>query len=274
VRFRDFYNKYRELPRIPSDSVDLVGLVGLIERNEIFYSSPLSFNDAHEGIVSYKLSSDPVLVREAMTAVASRVLGIPREAAAAHIDNLQLADQHALKERLDRSFQSAMKRAGVFSMSETCRSPQMWAYYASGNAGVCVQLATHHSLRPLALAERVSYLDEKPLIDLMLAFALNKLGDHFLETLTGKADRWSHEQEWRLIHRGSNETERLGNCAVSAVILGTKVTAHGHAVLRNLLRKRALNGLPAPRIARAKIDPTRFKLRIEYLAIDDPFLVL
>jgi len=257
-----FFYKYRALPRHNDENVNLTGLRGLLVKNEVFYSSPLTFNDAHEGIVSYRLSDNPTEVRDAMTAVASRVLNIGVEEAARYVDENNVTERVQLRSRMDGTFETAMRKAGIFSMSKSCRSAQMWAYYASDNAGVCVQLATYNSMMPLALAERVQYFDQKPLVDLMLDFLKDNLGDRMMEILTSKAQRWAHEDEWRLIHRGSDEVERLDDAAISTVILGPRITEFGRTVVREMLEDRVNAGLPMPRIAEAYIDPHRYDFRI------------
>lgn len=106
----------------------------------------------------------------------------------------------------------------VVSLSETAVSPQMWAYYADGYRGVCLQFGrTPFEVEPVRYAPR-SYkvdgvaVDSKDGTDITRARLLTKHID------------WSHELEWRAIFigEGCGEYVSLGEGNPTAVILGHK----------------------------------------------------
>jgi hypothetical protein len=259
-----FLYKYRPLPRTAEElpSVDLIGMKALIERNQIYYSSPLRFNDLHEGLLSYRTNSSPETVRQAFAAILNRNRMRSSEFAAIRLNPEWNPSATELRANFDLVFRRGMEQAGVFSSCASCRRPPMWAYYASDGAGVCVQIETQHDLSTFALAERVQYSPVKPSMDLMQVLVDDGLGDEILTALTTKGEAWSHENEWRLIHEAAGQTQLLSAAAVSAVIFGPRITDIGRKLVLRMLDIRRKNGLPEVKIWRAEADPSRYDLRI------------
>jgi hypothetical protein len=93
-----------------------------------------------------------------------------------------------------------LDRVGLFSLSETLDEPLLWAHYANGHRGVCIEFDANIGF--FQAAQRVSYTNQAPVI--------NRLQDGssiILEkSMLTKGDAWTYEQEWRVIARWRDES--------------------------------------------------------------------
>ena len=259
-----FFYKYRHVPQTlaSTTSNDWTGLERLLTQNEIYYAAVDQFNDVHESVANVILNSDKSTILEAMIAIAMRVKGVSSIEAEAFIQTEFLADRQRLSMHLESVINRGLRKAGIFSMTQDAREPTMWGYYASESAGIAVQLASQHAVQPLALAEEVTYVEQKPALDYMLESLYDRMGDRMLELLTTKHDRWAHESEWRLLHRGAHDVETLPPEAVSGLIFGPRATPYSIAFVQELLAARVSRSLPMPKLWRAVVNPARRRLTI------------
>lgn len=104
----------------------------------------------------------------------------------------------------EKTLHELLDRIGLLCLSESSEQPLLWAHYADGHRGVCVQFDAAIGL--FHVAQQVTYTDDVPLV--------NRLTDSNEEILrksmfTKGAD-WAYEREWRVIARWHDE-ERIEN---------------------------------------------------------------
>jgi hypothetical protein len=178
----DYLYKYKSLTR----RVDLCRTLDIIKTGSIF-TSPLNvLNDPMEG--------------KAVVPFVQGYAGIGLPRAIEKMPHVQCRD---------------LEQCRILSLSETPVSPQMWAYYADGYKGVCLQFGSMpFEVEPVRYAPR-SYrvsaaVDSQDSNSITRARLLTKHID------------WSHELEWRAVFIGEecNEYVSLGTGNPTAAILG------------------------------------------------------
>lgn len=86
---------------------------------------------------------------------------------------------------------------GFVSLSETWRSPLMWAHYARNHTGVCLGIDV-----PKGRALKVNYEPERLRLVLDATKLETALDTELVRTLvTTKFSDWQYEREWRVVER-------------------------------------------------------------------------
>lgn len=259
-----FFYKYRHVPHDDSSAAlgNWIGLERLITKNEIYYAAVDQFNDVHESVAHIVLNADLSTIRNGMIAMIMRVQNCSYEQAQVLLDPEFMADRGKLADHLEAVINKGLRKAGIFSMTPDAREPTMWGYYASESTGIAIQLAPQYGIQPLALAEKVRYVEQKPALDYMLETLYDRMGDRMLDLLSTKHDRWSHESEWRLLHRGAHCVETLPDKALSGIIFGPRSSPFSIEFVQDLLNKRSKQCLSSPKLWRATVNPARRRLVI------------
>ena len=177
--------KYKPLSR----KDDLCRTLDIIETGRIFTSPLDKLNDPMEG--------------KAVVPVVKGYAGISMPRAIERMPRVQYRD---------------LDQCRVLSLSETPVSPQMWAYYADGYKGVCLQFG-----RMPFEVEPVRYAPRPYVVDGVAVDSKDGADITRARLLTKHID-WSHELEWRAIFIGEEcgEYVSLGEGNPTAVILGHK----------------------------------------------------
>jgi hypothetical protein len=100
---------------------------------------------------------------------------------------------------LERIMHDILGGIGLLSMSATAEEGLLWAYYAEGHRGVCIEFEGGVGL--FAAAQEVTYTDQAPVINLLEDGRTTQIRKSMLT----KASRWAHEREWRVLARWRDE---------------------------------------------------------------------
>jgi hypothetical protein len=84
---------------------------------------------------------------------------------------------------------------GVLCLSEIATNDLMWAHYADGHRGICIEFDPAVGL--FSLAKRVEYSVQPPVIDIVR----DRGGQLIRKGTLIKGDAWNYEREWRVIAR-------------------------------------------------------------------------
>ncbi len=111
-----------------------------------------------------------------------------------------LATVNGIQNYANNLFEYYKRRArtvyGILCLSEDPNNPRLWHEYVKDN-GYCVEFNT--SLYPFNIAKKVDYFpeDEKPTytLDSILRVEVNVIE----RLVTSKSDKWSYQNEWRVI---------------------------------------------------------------------------
>jgi hypothetical protein len=115
-------------------------------------------------------------------------------------------DDRKERRRFDWLYKYWVEVLGFVSLSETWRSPLMWAHYGKNHTGVCLGI----DVCP-GRALKISYEPER----LRLVFDATKLetaeDQDLIRTLvTTKFQDWRYEREWRLLERLGSPDDETG----------------------------------------------------------------
>jgi hypothetical protein len=156
---------------------------------------------------------------------------------------------------------------GVVSLAGTVTNPLLWAHYASGNSGICIEFCASQ-LRHLEFfgnALPVVYQSERNEVNFYRDDPMERVRKHLLT----KSRHWEYEQEWRIIvqNRQQQKYVYFDPTLVRAVYLGCRITAEKREIVRGWLSKRAAS--PAPRLFQADVSDTEYELVFEELPIGE-----
>jgi hypothetical protein len=131
---------------------------------------------------------------------------------------------------------------GIVCFSELKDSIPMFAYYAGGHSGFCLEFTVKHSPPEhfFERARRITYATEFP--RLVFEHPTHKeIVDIILAT---KCQVWEHEKEWRLIKTpdelNNNRQVQFPAQILTGVILGCTITEQSRNFIKKLLRQRKI----------------------------------
>jgi hypothetical protein len=93
------------------------------------------------------------------------------------------------------SLHDLLSKVGIFCVSESATVPLMWAHYADGHRGICMEFDTASGL--FLEAQRVVYSSEAPVVNRIR----DSMGQMLDKSMFWKHIDWSYEREWRVIAR-------------------------------------------------------------------------
>ncbi|MBU6418259.1 MAG: DUF2971 domain-containing protein [Proteobacteria bacterium] len=255
--------KYRSF----ASDCDKQRLLHIIQANEIYCSSPASFNDPFDCKVPPVDSYDPAFVRYLIAARSAKTeeehCEVYRKFVAPRmLKNTELkAFRSGLKaheqkkfECILRNIQEKVNKSGVISFSINNDSILMWAHYASSHRGVCLIFSSEkwpdirESLYP------VTYRTTR--LPLILNRQNFDAGQLFQAVILTKDQGWSYEQEWRVITPKSGPL-KFCDQALVGVILGCNMADEDKARVRN-----AVGGRSHIALYEARVKESCFGLEI------------
>lgn len=149
----------------------------------------------------------------------------------------------------------------VYCLGTEPTNTLMWAHYADGHCGVCLEFSTRNDV--ICAALKCEYLDEFP----MMKIHSNDESDN-IRTLRFKARAWEYENEYRLIAQEraravgadtlmtDDHLLRLPEGALTSIIVGCQGS---YDEVRALVQRIA----PRVTVKRAVRIPNRFELKID-----------
>lgn len=111
---------------------------------------------------------------------------------------------------------------GVACFSETVDNILMWAYYANGHTGFCLEFDTRFI--PFTKLLQVRYVEELPYVDANRLFGESNDTSGVVEALLAtKYHHWSHEKEWRVLHNVAGQEFIYESEALIGIYFGHKM---------------------------------------------------
>lgn len=160
---------------------NLYRLQRLLEGN-IYFSSPLKFNDPFELSTKIDISKSPSLY------------GL-NDREISEIERLfRLANPEAVSN-------DWKEKIGILCLSENPLHILMWSHYSANHTGVCIGFDTGEA--PFHDAVKVAYSTDRPRV------TLESSPDELLENVfLKKSKHWEYEEEWRIVRRTIEDEER------------------------------------------------------------------
>ena len=209
----------------------------LINR-KVWFSRPASLNDPYDlGIdfVNYINSTDFRYMIETCCKLPS--ISSERRQELEKIGRLERnsPDPVALSEsweKVNDKLRNDLMNSGVFCMSELNDNILMWAHYANGHKGFCVEFArdSNSTLGNIEVTNPVVYSCDFPSPS---PFSDEGRSSCFDDLFLTKSKDWAYEKEWRMINE---EGDILLNVPgkISAIIFGLKMPSQHKKTIRNI----------------------------------------
>ncbi len=126
----------------------------------------------------------------------------------------------------------------------------MWAHYADGHRGYCLEFSTLEE--PLSHAEQVSYVSQ---LARFSPYSRQHPDDERAVPLLTKHVDWSYEKEWRIIaHEEANRGRTYPVTALTGVYLGAHIRPRNEALIRGA-------------VARGGLSPKFYRMKVSRLAL-------
>jgi hypothetical protein len=239
----------------------------IFTEHELFFAGPNEFNDPFDCGCRILCQGDhnrDVIASQAIKAVRKKHPEFSNEEAFQAADQVSakiLVDHH---EEASRQFGVALARdynarVGILCLTATSTDILMWSHYADQHRGICLEFRTNIKDSIFEMAQRVSYADEYPHLDLLKLVRDHEFREAIPWMLT-KSSFWSYEREWRILDfdNGRGVRKFPPEC-LSAVILGCCIPEKERKKILRWIR-----AFPAPvRVLQAKKSNTHFRLEIE-----------
>jgi hypothetical protein len=252
--------KYRAIP--PKESRELGYLERLFTHHEVYFSSPSEFNDPFDCRINasfegsdeeWLLCYEEVLVSQSpnLTGAARRQAALRCVADGRHSNPVH---QRALQEELQRT----AAEFGIFCASTQSHSLAMWARYADGHRGICLEFrhVTNLFAPPDAMAAmRLSYASSLQKISILGGDDEEIFRCAFLT----KSREWRDECEYRyLIPSCEPRIRHYDPAALTGIIFGCR-TPHSD---RDLIVDWVRRGRLEPTFYEAVIRDGEYALEI------------
>jgi len=154
--------------------------------------------------------------------------------------------QWSLRE-MTRLLNTHMEEFRIYSLSKRFDNLSLWAKYAAGSSGYCLEFASEGPLFKQAV--EVIYRKCRPV----------DINDPKAFFLAYKAPEWSNEEEVRLIApRGSSSKIKIDPRWLTRLILGTQMSNANEKMIREWAKQRQ----PELTVAKAYFDELRQQLRL------------
>lgn len=241
--------KFRSL----TSADDLKFTKDIVVGNRLYFASAATFNDPFDSVPNVTLAGSGTKIREAYKrSIEVALVGSPRaekRRALAAILKVPLDD---IQEKLRNSGSLRSRQIGICSLSERWDHVLMWSHYAANHTGVCLGFSTSPDSH-LTFAQRVTYSDERPVVD----WTSPEKDEALFRALLTKAQFWDYEKEWRLFDpaRGSGAwpfpSEKL-----EVVIFGANVEPERKRLVQTWLNEKR----DPVQLVQARISTERFEL--------------
>lgn len=205
-------------------------------RNELYWQSPVDFNDPFDCIPVLYFGDNASQRQEFHKRAATKVYNDqPRVSRRQHYRRMGKVPAAQMEERLRVAWSEWTSVSAVTCFSEVHDHPLMWGHYADSHKGVCLIFDEIANEQTQWFAFPVAYQEDRPRVNLT---RFNE-PDVMMQALFLKSDHWSYEREQRMVdwHRPPGYRE-FPVQLLKGIILGAKISQDDEAFVRGLLANR------------------------------------
>ena len=225
--FPKLFFKYRSLSR----KEDLTRLLEQISEQYLYFPTREKLNDPFEGMIGD-----------------SSIVGIGY--AGVSLRRIYGQEIPPIKDLADKY--------RILSLSATCFSPLMWAFYGDKGEGACLCFQSSkslHSAQPVVYSEANAHVKKE--------MSKEELDAYIRSCFFKKHPDWAYEKEWRIVEKTDSDRVRLNNELIS-IILGNKVDPKDVLLIKQFLP-------PNVQLFRTHIDAEEKRIRLLRDGYEFPF---
>lgn len=213
-----------------------------LKKQQIFFSDPNQFNDPYDCALEF----DAENLRE------EHYKTLMKEYLEENFDSEildEIKEKHGERYELDQNFvdsidsgisktvnelkENILSRKGVACFSKDKNDILMWAYYADGHKGFCLEFDT--SFEPFNKAHEVKYKDSIPQLKISEILWGND-EEYMFEPLITKYTTWKHEDEYRVIHNEKSQPYTYPAKSLTGVYFGSEMKKEHIEIIALILR--------------------------------------
>ena len=260
---------YKYMAFEPANPLGMKKARDLIVDSRLYLSAPSDFNDPYDFRARITVSNDRAGLRAHFEKSARRHLDevgdpIPEvrgrnrkiETLVARAMSKLTSNPNAVAE----AFERARDNNGVACFSGDPRGLLMWAHYAAGHTGICLQFDVTRDPGVLMISHRVTYRDNLPTIE------YPNFDDLVDKVIVNKGRAWEAEEEVRYVSMTTvRNSLPFDGRALVAIILGLRFPSRHLEDLKRLVDDRVKVGLKAPVVYQAHQKATSYGIEIKRL---------
>ncbi len=200
-----------------------------LKMGKLYFNKPVNFNDPHDCFNDFDyFISDNALEKFKKHKIKDN--GNQTPYLTKHLRTMDIGSLRDLmlvqgNKIISELIQSVPKTFGVACFSETKDNLLMWAHYAAGFTGICLEFDT--SYEPFNKMRKVKYTNDKTVFDLgkLLDKRKNKNenSSEIAKVWATKSKIWSYEKEWRSVHKDGNTLFSYDQSALRAIYFGDAI---------------------------------------------------
>ena len=224
----------------------------IFTKNEIFFDSPLNYNDPFDTKIHYALEgTDDEKISFLKKDYQKTHPDIPEEdiILSKPVSDITKLCINNINKKADEYIRG---RVGIFCLCEEKNNILMWSHYADSHMGFCLEFLTKNDF--FGNARPVNYCKKMPVYN-----RLKKPSSEDEETkiFLAKAEGWDYEKEWRFAKFDSG-VEPFPPEALTGVIFGYKIAPENKEKIINWCRQRN----PRPQLYNAVPKESEYGLDI------------
>ncbi|WKN22001.1 DUF2971 domain-containing protein [Azotobacter vinelandii] len=206
----------------------------------IWQASAASLNDPFECTPSFVFTHEPdKIMAQLVRTLRKNNPSLTHDLAVAEATAIYLQGRHrnpAMWEALWAELIHMYRhKVGLYCLTERNDSILMWSHYAADHAGYCLEFEATDYTPVFGAAQRVSYTDAYPEINLYNTPSEDKVALSFLTKFTD----WSYEKEWRIIdHDAGPGSREYPSELLKSVIFGLRMKDEHKVLIKKWLGAR------------------------------------
>lgn len=204
---------------------------------ELYFSSPDQLNDPSELRPAFTCSGSAeeilALVERLCTKYFPHLGGESRKAQIRRMIDALAEQNNRYEEKLSPEAEALWERerksVGICCFSEDWSSPAMWAHYASEHRGFCIEFEATSHTPFFGLAQRVTYGDEYPKINILSSSRIQDME----RAMLWKSKQWERESEWRIVDTdGGPGVKKFPVHLIRSIFIGERTKPEHEAIIR------------------------------------------
>lgn len=240
--------KYREINK---------RTIQTIKRLELFFASPLSFNDPFDCNLYYKEEYSKEEIDIEFKRFIKRNPSITYEELETKIGQ----DSNKFYEFNSKMNDKMISNLGILSLSKSFTNITMWSHYANNHNGIVFELDIKKDLDFFTLFGIVEYKDT---YEILSFYKDNK--KELVKLFLTKYTDWEYEKEVRIIDFERNGNRKFKKEVIKTILFGCKTNRKYIKAIIKLCNKNNLNHI---KFKKAKLIPGKFALDFDEINKDD-----
>lgn len=197
-----------------------------LKRSNIYFNKPVNFNDPHDCLAEFYFHISDIDIEKYKKNKISKREGISNKL----LIELDFMSNDTFKNLLFKEAESNINdlkkksrdEFGIACFAEKNNNQLMWAHYADGFKGICIEFNTKYE--PFTKLRKVKYTDSEIKFNvgkLVLRKGFNNIeSSEVAKTWATKSKVWSYEKEWRTVHKIGGTLYTYNQEAIKAIYFG------------------------------------------------------